>query len=65
LERQREGITRGKYKGRKPTARLRQKAENAVRLYRGGKRVAHIVNELDIGRAAYSALEAAGLSIPQ
>ena len=34
----------GKYKGRKPTARL--KAEDAVRLYRGGKRVAHIAKEL-------------------
>jgi DNA invertase Pin-like site-specific DNA recombinase len=51
----------GKYKGRKPTARL--KAEDAVRLYRGGKQVAHIAKELGIGRGSvYRALEAAGLS---
>ena len=41
LERQREGIAKakaeGKYKGRKPTARA--KAEDAVRLFREGKRV--------------------------
>ena len=65
LERQREGIAKakaeGKYKGRKPTARL--KAEDAVRLYRGGKRVAHIAKELGIGRGSvYRALEAAGVS---
>src|SRR5678815_3890720 len=44
LERQREGIAKakaeGKYKGRAPTARV--KAEHAVRLFREGKRVAHI-----------------------
>ena len=67
LERQREGIAKakaeGKYKGRKPTARL--KAEDAVRLYRGGKRVAHIAKELGIGRGSvYRALEAAGVSAP-
>ena len=63
LERQREGIAKaeGKYKGRKPTARL--KAEDAVRLFRDGKRVAHIAKELGIGRGSvYRALEAAGLS---
>jgi len=62
LERQREGIAKaeGKYKGRKPTARL--KAEDAVRLYRDSKRVAHIAKELGIGRGSvYRALEAAGL----
>ena len=36
----REAKAEGKYKGRKPTARL--KAAEAVWLYRGGKRVAHI-----------------------
>jgi DNA invertase Pin-like site-specific DNA recombinase len=63
LERQREGIARaksdGKYKGRKPTARL--KAEDAVRMFRDGKRVAHIAKDLGIGRGSvYRALEAAG-----
>jgi DNA invertase Pin-like site-specific DNA recombinase len=47
LERQREGIAKakaeGKYKGRKPTARA--KADDAVRLFREGKRVAHIAKE--------------------
>jgi DNA invertase Pin-like site-specific DNA recombinase len=66
LERQRERIAKakaeGKYKGRKPTARL--KAEDAVRLYRDGKRVAHIAKELGIGRGSvYRALEAAGMSV--
>jgi DNA invertase Pin-like site-specific DNA recombinase len=63
LERQREGIAKakaeGKYKGRKPTARL--KAEDAVRMFRDGKRVAHIAKDLGIGRGSvYRALEAAG-----
>ena len=40
----------GKYKGHKPTARL--KAEDAVRLYRGGKRVAYVAKELGIGRGS-------------
>lgn len=60
LERQREGIAKakadGKYKGRKPTARL--KAADAVRLFYEGKRVAHIARELGIGRGSvYRALE--------
>lgn len=59
LERQREGIAKakadGKYKGRKPTARVR--AEDAVRLFKEGKRVAHIAKELGIGRGSvYRAL---------
>jgi DNA invertase Pin-like site-specific DNA recombinase len=61
LERQREGIARakaqGKYKGRKPTARA--KAEDAKRLYREGKKVAHIAIELGIGRGSvYRAIAA-------
>ena len=64
LERQREGIAKakaeGKYKGRKPTARM--KAADAVRLFREGKRVAHIAKELGIGRGSvYRALQAEGL----
>jgi DNA invertase Pin-like site-specific DNA recombinase len=60
LERQREGIAKakaeGKYRGRKPTARI--KAADAVRLFREGKRVAHIAKELGIGRGSvYRALE--------
>ena len=59
LERQREGIAKakaaGKYKGRKPTARA--KAADVVRLFREGKRVAHIARELGIGRGSvYRAL---------
>jgi DNA invertase Pin-like site-specific DNA recombinase len=64
LERQREGIAKakaeGKYKGRKPTARV--KAPDAVRLFREGKRIAEISRTLDVGRASiYRALAAAGL----
>jgi DNA invertase Pin-like site-specific DNA recombinase len=63
LERQREGIAKakalGKYKGRKPTARV--KAEDAVRLFREGEKVAHIAAQLEIGRGSvYRALESAG-----
>jgi DNA invertase Pin-like site-specific DNA recombinase len=65
LERQREGIAKakaeGRYKGRKPTARAR--AEDAVQMFRNGKRVAHIAKDLGIGRGSvYRALEAAGLT---
>ena len=65
LERQREGIAKakadGKCKGRKPTARV--KAEDAVQMFRAGKRVAHIAKDLGIGRGSvYRALEAAGLT---
>ncbi|HMJ44880.1 MAG TPA: recombinase family protein [Pseudolabrys sp.] len=65
LERQREGIEKakseGKYKGRKPTAR--PKADDAVKLFNEGKRVAHIAKELGIGRGSvYRALGAAGIN---
>jgi DNA invertase Pin-like site-specific DNA recombinase len=62
LQRQREGIAKakaeGKYKGRKPTARA--KAQDALRLFSQGKKVAHIAKELGIGRGSvYRALESA------
>lgn len=64
LERQREGIAKakveGRYKGRKPTARA--KADDAVRLFKGGRTVSQIAQDLAIGRGSvYRALEAAGL----
>lgn len=64
LERQREGIAKakieGRYKGRKPTARA--KADDAVRLFKAGRTVSQVAEELGIGRGSvYRALEAAGL----
>jgi DNA invertase Pin-like site-specific DNA recombinase len=64
-ERQREGIAdakaAGRYKGRKPTARA--KAADAVRLFKEGKRVSQVAQQLGIGRASvYRALEEAGLT---
>lgn len=61
LERQREGIAKakaeGKYKGRKPTAKA--KAQDIVRLFSEGKKVAHIAKELGIGRGSvYRAIQA-------
>ena len=54
LERQQEGIAKakvdGKYKGRRPTARA--KADEAVQMFRAGKRVAHIAKDLRIGRGS-------------
>ena len=48
-----------KYKGRKPTARA--KAQDALRLFKEGKKVAHIASELGIGPGSvYRALESAG-----
>jgi DNA invertase Pin-like site-specific DNA recombinase len=63
-ERQREGIAdakaAGKYKGRKPTARA--KAAAAVELFKEGKRISQVAQQLGIGRASvYRALEEAGL----
>ncbi len=63
-ERQIEGITKakaeGKYKGRKPTARV--KADDAVSLFQSGRTVSQVSKELGIGRGSvYRALEAAGL----
>ena len=51
----------GKYNGRKPTARA--EADDAVQMFRDGRRVAHIAKELEIGRGSvYRTLEAAGLT---
>jgi DNA invertase Pin-like site-specific DNA recombinase len=63
-ERQREGIAdakaAGRYKGRKPTARA--KAADAVKLFREGRRVSQVAQQLGIGRASvYRALADAGL----
>jgi hypothetical protein len=44
---QERGAAQGKYKGRKPTARA--KAEEAIRLFRERKKVAHIATALGIG----------------
>jgi DNA invertase Pin-like site-specific DNA recombinase len=66
LERQREGIAKakaeGKYRGTKPTARA--KAKDALRLFKQGKKVAHIARELGIGRGSvYRALAGANKSV--
>src|SRR5262245_12904220 len=66
LERQREGIARakvnGKYKGRKPTARV--KAPQVLLMFQEGKRVSDIAKALSIGRASvYRALEGAGVKL--
>jgi len=63
LERQQIGIAKakaaGKYKGRKPTARI--KAKDARRLYAKGEKVAVIARTLGIGRTSvYRALENVG-----
>jgi DNA invertase Pin-like site-specific DNA recombinase len=63
LERQQIGIAKakaaGKYKGRKPTARL--KANDARKLYSEGKKPAEIARMLGIGRTSvYRALETTG-----
>jgi DNA invertase Pin-like site-specific DNA recombinase len=68
LERQREGIAKAKaenrYLGRKPSARL--KADEAVKLFKGGRTVTDIAVALSIGRGSvYRALEAAGIRPPQ
>lgn len=64
LERQREGIAKakaeGKYKGRKPTARL--KAEEARQLVREGLTVTEVAKRLGIGRGSvYRAIGTAQL----
>jgi DNA invertase Pin-like site-specific DNA recombinase len=66
LERQREGIAKakaeGRYMGRKPTARA--KADDAVRLFKAGRTVSQVAEELAIGRGSvYRALEGAGLKL--
>jgi DNA invertase Pin-like site-specific DNA recombinase len=66
LERQREGIARaklnGKYKGRKPTARV--KAPQVLLMFQQGNRVSEIAKALSIGRASvYRALEASGQKV--
>jgi transposase-like protein len=65
LERQREGIAKtkaeGKYKGRKPTARM--KAEEAVLMCREGKSVTEVARALGIGRGSvYRAIDAADVA---
>jgi hypothetical protein len=51
----------GKYNGRKPTARA--EADDAVQMFRDGRRLAHIAKELENGRGSvYRTLEAAGLT---
>jgi DNA invertase Pin-like site-specific DNA recombinase len=67
LERQAEGIAKakgeGKYKGRKPKARL--KAPEIVALFQARHTVAEIVRQTGVGRGSvYRALEAAGLHVP-
>jgi DNA invertase Pin-like site-specific DNA recombinase len=62
LERQREGIAKARaenrYLGRRPSARL--KADEAVKLFKAGRTVTQIANDLGIGRGSlYRALEPA------
>jgi DNA invertase Pin-like site-specific DNA recombinase len=53
-ERQREGIAKarreGRYRGRKPTARI--KAEQINNLLRAGMRASEVAKQLDISRAS-------------
>lgn len=62
LERQREGIQKakelGRYKGRKPTARM--KAEDVLRLVAEGKPKVRIAAELGIGIASVHRIVASG-----
>src|ERR1700722_78961 len=64
LERQREGIAKARaenrYLGRRPSARL--KADEPVKLFKAGRTVTQIANDLGIGRGSvYRALETCGI----
>jgi DNA invertase Pin-like site-specific DNA recombinase len=64
LERQREGIAKARaenrYLGRRPSARL--KTDEAVKLFKAGRTVTQIANDLGIGRGSvYRALETRGI----
>ena len=55
----RQAKVQGKYKGREPAARA--KAQDVIRLFKEGKKVAHIASELGIGRGSvYRALGSVG-----